>query len=75
MGSKVKSFEASVEEEYEYREQWEDVRELFLTEDTDALFDLEDEEEPVPVWPLVFSLGLLFAVAGTTIYGAVRGKR
>ncbi|MDY6796036.1 MAG: hypothetical protein SWK76_12295 [Actinomycetota bacterium] len=72
---KVVSFEASVEEEYEYREQWEEVRELFLAEDADALFDLEDEEESVPVWPLIFSLGLLLAVAGTTIYGAARGKK
>ena len=72
---KVVSFEASVAEDNEYLEEWQEVRELFLTGDADALFDLEDEEESVPVWPLVFSLGLLFAVAGTTIYGAVRGKR
>jgi len=73
--SKVSLSEANVEEEHEYLGQWEEAREFFLTEDADALFDMEEEEEEVPVWPLIFSLGLLFAVAGTTIYSVVRGKR
>jgi hypothetical protein len=74
--SEVMLFEAGAEEERLYREQWEEVRGFFLAEDADALFELEEEEEEsVPVWPIVFSLGLLFAVAGTTIYGAARGKR
>jgi hypothetical protein len=72
--SNVLLFQADVEEENRYREQWEEVRELFLAEEADALFDVEDEGGSVPVWPLIFSLGLLCAVAGTTIYGAVRGK-
>jgi hypothetical protein len=72
--SEILLFQASVQEDNRYREEWEEVRELFLTEDADALFEVEEEEESVPVWPLIFSLSLLFAVAGTTIYGVARGK-
>lgn len=69
------SLKATVEEEYQYLERWEEARELFLTEDAETLFEVEKEEEPVPFWPLTFSLALLFGVVVTTVYGSVRGKK
>ncbi|MFW6113880.1 MAG: hypothetical protein ACOC78_03045 [Actinomycetota bacterium] len=67
-------FEANVEEEREYLEQWQGVRDFFLTGKDGVLFDLKDEKTSLPLWPLIFSMGLLLAVAGTTIYGAARGR-
>ena len=73
--TKVKIGEATESEKAEFISQWEDVRERFLTWGLDELFEVEEEEEePVPVWPLVFALGLTAVVGGTTIYSLITGR-
>ncbi len=74
--AKVKSGEATEEEIALFAEQWEEVRDKFLTLEPWELFDIEEPgEEAAPVWSLVFALGLTVLVIGTIVYQAVRVRR
>ena len=75
--TKVKVGEATEAEKDEFASQWEEVRDNFLTWELDELFEVEEgEAEPVPVWQLVFALGLASIVVGTTVRSlARRGKK
>lgn len=75
LGEKVIAGTATPREQSEYDAMWDEVRGVFLTTgDLDELFFLDEEEEAVPVWPIVFSLGLFGLVAGTTIYSIAKGR-
>lgn len=70
---KVKSGEATDGEKAEFNSLWEEAREKFLTLDADELFIVpEEEEEPAPVWPIIFTFGLIAAVIGATVYSTVK---
>ena len=74
--TKVKMGQATEAEKAEFESQFIEVREKFLTLEAGELFVVEEEEEePTPVWPIVFTLGLTVVVIGTTVYSIVRGRR
>lgn len=76
MREKVMSGEATEYEENRFDTQWEEVTDKFLTtEEPGDLFEIEEEEEdPTPAWPIIFTFGLLGLVTTTTIYSFVRGR-
>ncbi|TET74669.1 MAG: hypothetical protein E3J42_04755 [Dehalococcoidia bacterium] len=74
--TKVKVGEATEAEKAEFASQWEEVRDNFLTWELDELFEVEEgEAEPVPVWQLVFALGLTAIVVVTTTYSLLGRRR
>lgn len=75
LAEKVLNGEAGETQRAEFDAMWEEVRETFLTGQPEDLFYMEEEEnEAMPVWPIVFTFGLLGLVAGTTCYSIARGR-
>ncbi|MDY6918525.1 MAG: hypothetical protein SVP26_11430 [Chloroflexota bacterium] len=73
--TKVKAETATEAEEAVFSQQWEEVRDKFLTMGSDELFDVEEEEaESPPYWPIAFSLGLTAVLLGTIVV-SVSGRR
>jgi len=74
---KVKAGRATPEERREFRRQWEEVRDKFLTADLSELFafEEEEEEEEVPIWPVTFALIVFGGALGTTIYSVRKARR
>ena len=58
----------------EFAPMYDEVRDNFLTMNADELFDVEEEEEEVPLWPVIFSVAFGLVVIGTTIYSVATGK-
>lgn len=73
--TKVKTENATAAEEADFAQQWEEVRDKFLTLESDELFDVEEEEEESPpYWPIVFTLGLTVVLLGTIVV-SLTGRR
>ena len=58
----------------EFAPMYNEVRDNFLTMEPDELFDVEEEEEEVPLWPVIFSVAFGLVVVGTTVYSVATGK-
>ncbi len=73
--TKVKTETATAAEEADFTQQWEEVRDKFLTLESDELFDVEEEEEESPpYWQIVFTLGLTVVLLGTIVI-SLTGRR
>jgi len=74
---KVKAGTATDAEKAAYLEEFEEVRSTFLgAEGLDELFEVEAEDEPVPYWQVVFTLGLFgFTIVGTGYSYLTRRRR